>query len=258
MTCTHSIDAGEGRRIMKRSRWITLCLGMLAVGCGGGGTAPQAAHPLFDALVPFTTLPVGTRLLYDVERVRTGSDPTPNVRMEQREFEVGVIVDPTGPDVWTLHQTNGSVEDGPDRNSIGVRRTAVGWEVVFFEGATVTAGSVVGVPFDIDVIVPGAVFASAAMTPGDTFQNNVLGTVAAYELTWVGPEAIPGHPDAQRFDAVATISVGRTFPPSDAQRVTATFHMVADRGLVSATIVHVVFNGGVEVGRTAYTVTLAS
>ena len=71
---------------------------------------------------------------------------------------------------------------------------------MFYESKVVTAGGAVFGDLDVAVLMPGVRVAEDTMQPGDSFTNTLANEVTDYELKWIGPEAVPGYPDAHRFE----------------------------------------------------------
>ncbi|MEE8104081.1 MAG: hypothetical protein V3T86_00950 [Planctomycetota bacterium] len=191
---------------------VALVTALIAGGCGGSGSG-NANLTFFESLLPLENTDVGTLWCFRVRKVHTRPSGAQTEKTEDRYFKFGRIDDPTGPEIYTVSESS---DDGEvfGTNMYGIRRTLSSLEMMFGTGTTVTTGGIIQEEFDVDVLMPGMRVANRNMSSGETFTNTLVNAVTDYSLTWVGPEAVPGHFDAERFDfsidiphATDTISV---------------------------------------------------
>jgi len=220
---------------------------LILAGCGGSSGGGGGIS--VEALMPFEDAAIGTIWTFRVTKVKksTGSDPVEWT--EDRSFKLGMIEDPTGPDIYTVSESS---DDGEEfgSNQYGIRRTDESLEMMFGNFIIVTADGGEFGEFDIDMVMPGMRVASNSMVKGDTFTNTLANLVTDYSLTWVGTDEIDGHPNAQRFDFSIDIP-----HPSNTITVTGTVHVVQDIGPVRIVAVKTTDFGGASEVET-YTATL--
>lgn len=217
-------------------RILTACLVVFVAACGGGGGGGDGdgdTHPLFDHLFPLAATTIGTILTYDIDKtVRHGI--AVSLRSYSRSFETDRQVDPSGPDL-EFAGFPGDAMGGAAfmRTSRGLELTALAMTTFWgVDGICVTATS------------PGLLIAPASIQPGESHTCNLVASeVAQLTLTWVGPQAATGHPDAHRIDFVALgpYSNGDVSSPRFGATefvVSGTILLVPDLGPVEGTIVH--------------------
>ncbi|MHC4957928.1 MAG: hypothetical protein ACYTGN_06090 [Planctomycetota bacterium] len=234
-------------------KWqAVICVVVLPIlaGCGGGGDGGDSGAALAASMMPVDGFPAGTIWTYQVDKVKDG---TP-AYSEERRFRLGLIEDPTGPDIHTVTQidSNGDPTGG---NGAGIRRTDAGWEVVSFGSfMTITATEFIFQPFDVNVIMPGVLAAGASMRPGDTFTNTLANEITDYSLKWVGPEEVAGYPDAHRFEFSAKAP---RFIATETREVSGVVHVAPNVGPVMIVATRrKVDDSGTVLNTDTYTVTL--
>jgi hypothetical protein len=185
-------------------------------------------------LFPVASAPAGTKYTYMVTKNITGNLPVTN-DVTSRTFEVGHVAD--------LHQVG---REGDPAGGAGLMWTMRGLELTAY--AQTTWWNQDGVC--VTLTTPGLLVAPADFVPGAVHQCSNLGTyVESASLTWVGPEGITGHPDAQRFDFQASAPYtnnGALSPRFGAttHSVTGTVYLVSGIGPVEGTVTQQFRDGG--------------
>jgi hypothetical protein len=173
-------------------RLLTAAFVVVLVACGSSGGG--GANPALQSLFPSEDPAVGTIYAYDVTKTLTRTVVV-GTKFKQFDFEIDRVVDPVDPDLTYVGEP-GFPEGGCGFmwTSRGLELTAV-FETTFWgvDGVCVTLTS------------PGLLLLPADLGPGETHTCNLVGApLSSIATTWVGPEAVPGHPDAQRFDFDST------------------------------------------------------
>lgn len=175
--------------------WVASCGGGGGGdGGGGGGTGGLTSEALLDQLLHVTTAG-SLKAFYDVNKVDTLTGSS----FRERAFQVGVIDDPTGPDVYVVYDSNRLSHAG------GIRRLSSGYEVVGYHDAAVS--EVLGIfplPVDVTTISPGVMVLPFTLSPGRSFQNSIPGLLD-FTVYWDGPTSdVPAYPDAHKFRLTAS------------------------------------------------------
>lgn len=229
-------------------RWATAAFVLFLVACGGGSTGndPVPPPPLTQ-LFPASTTPTDTVYVYDV--TKTVSHGSPGVpENSSRSFHVG-----HAGALDTIARFFGFSSPGVPVLDTGAATTwsARGLEAVAFGSLNFNS---MGGPC-VTVTTPGLLVIPTAFQPGQTHSCSIPSLLDQIDITWVGAEAAPGHPDAQRMTFVVegpyTSGVG--FRTSATRvKVTGVIHVVPGIGPVDGTTTEEFFNAGGVVETRAY------
>lgn len=209
-------------------RWLTaaLVLGVVACGGGGGGGGGSGGGSLIESLWPVAGIATNTVYTYSVSKtVSTGAPGIPEA--SSRSFLIG-----HNGSFDTVARFFGFVGQAPILDTgASSAFTTRGLEAIAFGSLNFSS---LGGPC-VTVTTPGMLVAPSDFKPGDTHLCSLPGLLDTISIHWVGPEASPGHADAQRFDLVLTgpYSSGTGVrAAADNMRLTGSVHLAPGIGLV--------------------------